>query len=153
MLGPLCNQTVSLKTDSKTLYYSTLKLKFSPSILKHNKGWKKYASLTNIHNNCKKHYANKPVRYFYKIINIHNFSDQSINLCILQDACHELFWAFGDFNTSMVKDVQVTKSLEYRYDCALSQWHRLLERKKSKYSLWPSCLVAHMLYQKATGDL
>ena len=38
MLGPLCNQTVSLKTDSKTLYYSTLKLKYSPSILKHDKG-------------------------------------------------------------------------------------------------------------------
>ena len=38
MLGPLCNQTVNLKTDSKTLYYSILKLKYSPSILKHNKG-------------------------------------------------------------------------------------------------------------------
>ena len=36
MLGLLrtCNQTVNLKTDSKTLYYSIL----SPSILKHNKG-------------------------------------------------------------------------------------------------------------------
>ena len=33
-----CNQTVNLKTDSKTLYYSILKLKYSPSILKHNKG-------------------------------------------------------------------------------------------------------------------
>ena len=38
MLGPLCNQTVNLKTDSKTPYYSALKLKHSPSILKHNKG-------------------------------------------------------------------------------------------------------------------
>ena len=38
MLGPLCNQMVNLKTDSKTLYYSILKLKCSPSILKHNKG-------------------------------------------------------------------------------------------------------------------
>jgi len=38
MLGPLCNQTVNLKTDSKTLYYSILKLKYSPSILKRNKG-------------------------------------------------------------------------------------------------------------------
>ena len=26
MLGPLCNQIVNLKTDSKTLYYSILKL-------------------------------------------------------------------------------------------------------------------------------
>ena len=33
MLGPLCNRTVNLKTDSKTLYYSLLKLKYSPSIL------------------------------------------------------------------------------------------------------------------------
>ena len=32
MLGPLCNQAVSLKTGSKTLRYSLLKLKYSPSI-------------------------------------------------------------------------------------------------------------------------
>ena len=37
MLGPLCNQTVNLNTDFKTLYYSILKLKYSLSILKHNK--------------------------------------------------------------------------------------------------------------------
>ena len=34
MLGPLSNQTVNLKTDTKTLHYSILKLKYSPSILK-----------------------------------------------------------------------------------------------------------------------
>ena len=34
MLGPLSNQTVNLKTDTKTLHYSVLKLKYSPSILK-----------------------------------------------------------------------------------------------------------------------
>ena len=38
MLGPLCNQTVNLQPDAKTLYYSILKIKYSPSILKHNKG-------------------------------------------------------------------------------------------------------------------
>ena len=38
MLEHLCNQTVNLKTDFKTLCYSVLKLKYSPSILKHNKG-------------------------------------------------------------------------------------------------------------------
>ena len=38
MLGPLCNHTVNLKTDSKTLYCSILKLKCSPFILKYNKG-------------------------------------------------------------------------------------------------------------------
>ena len=37
MLGPLCNRTVNLKTDSKTLYYSILNLKYSPTVLKHNK--------------------------------------------------------------------------------------------------------------------
>ena len=52
MLGLLCNETVNLKTDSKTLYYSILKLKYSPSILKHNNGLKKYASLNKSHNNC-----------------------------------------------------------------------------------------------------
>ena len=37
-LVPLCNQTVNLETDAKTLYYSLLKLKYSPSInLKHKK--------------------------------------------------------------------------------------------------------------------
>ena len=36
-IGPLCNQTVSLKTDFKTLNYSVRKLKYSP-ILKHDKG-------------------------------------------------------------------------------------------------------------------
>ena len=48
ILGPLCIKTrhVVCKTDSKTLYNSRLKLKFSPSILKHNKGVMKYASLT-----------------------------------------------------------------------------------------------------------
>ena len=36
MIGLLCNQTVSLKIDSKTLN-GVQKLKYSPSILKHNK--------------------------------------------------------------------------------------------------------------------
>ena len=35
--GPLSNQTVNLNTDSKTMYYSKLKFKYSPFILKHNK--------------------------------------------------------------------------------------------------------------------
>ena len=38
MLGPLCNQTVNLKTDAKTIYYSILKFKYRPSIyLEHKK--------------------------------------------------------------------------------------------------------------------
>ena len=59
MLGPLCNQTVNLKVDPETFYYSILKLKSSPSILRHNKGEKKYASLNNSHNNCDKNYMIK----------------------------------------------------------------------------------------------
>ena len=59
MLGPLCNQTVNLKTDSKTLYYSTLELKYSPSILKYNKGYlKKYALFNNSHNNYHRNCTN-----------------------------------------------------------------------------------------------
>ena len=56
MLWPLCNKTVNLNTDSKTLYYSILTLKYSPSIFKHNKGWKKYALLNKGHNNCHRNY-------------------------------------------------------------------------------------------------
>ena len=37
MLGPLCNQTVKLKTDSKTLYLQFTEIKYTPPIVKHNK--------------------------------------------------------------------------------------------------------------------
>ena len=59
MRGPLCKQTVNLKTDSKTLYYSILKLEHSPFTLKHNEGYKKYSSLNNSHNNCHSDYTNR----------------------------------------------------------------------------------------------
>ena len=75
MLGPLCNQTVNLRTDSKTLYHSILKLQYSPSILRHNNG-KKYASLNNSHNNCHRNYMNG---IFYK----YTSSDRSMDLCVL----------------------------------------------------------------------
>ena len=45
--------------------------------------------------------------YFYK----YTCSDQSIDLCILRDACHELFCIFGDFYTTGTQDAEVTKSL------------------------------------------
>ena len=38
MPGPVCKQNVNLEIDSKTLYFSILKLKYSFSILKHSKG-------------------------------------------------------------------------------------------------------------------
>ena len=34
MLGPLRNQTVNVETDANTLYYSLLKLKYSPDQLR-----------------------------------------------------------------------------------------------------------------------
>ena len=58
MLLPLCNHAVNPKTDSKTLYYSILKLKYSPSILKHNKGEKKCVLLSKSHSNCHRNYTN-----------------------------------------------------------------------------------------------
>ena len=44
MFGPLCNQTFNLETDAKTLYYSFLKLKYSPFIYLKYKNRLKYAS-------------------------------------------------------------------------------------------------------------
>ena len=63
MLGPLCMETVNLETDAKTLYYSLLKLKYSPCILfKVQKKTKdKYASL----NNSRRNHMN---RIFYQKI-------------------------------------------------------------------------------------
>ena len=41
MLGPLCNRTVHLVADAKTLYFSLPKLKYSPSIyVEHKKDYK-----------------------------------------------------------------------------------------------------------------
>ena len=41
-------------------------------------------------------------------------SDQLlINLCILRDACHELFCICGDFYASGTQDTEVTKPLCY----------------------------------------
>ena len=99
MFGPLCNQTVTLETDAKTLYYSLLKLKYSPSIyLKHKKNKNKYASFNNSHRN----FMN---RVFYQKI------FKSIVLCVLQDAFHELFCVFGDSYVFGTQNVEVTKSL------------------------------------------
>ena len=39
----------------------------------------------------------------------------SIDLCILRDACHELFCVFGDFYASGRQDAEITKSLGEAY--------------------------------------
>ena len=90
ILGPLCNQTVKLKTDSKTLYYSIMKLKYRPFVLKNNKGWQKYSSSNNSHyNNYHRNYTNR--------IFLQQHMGRLINLCMLWDACQELFCIFKDF--------------------------------------------------------
>ena len=93
MLRPLCNQTVNLKTDSKNLYYSILKLKYGPSVLKHNEGGKIYASLNNSYN------ATEMTRTGRIFLQTHMFIliDRSL------DACHELFCIFGDFYVSVMQ--------------------------------------------------
>ena len=45
--------------------------------------------------------------YFYK----YTCSNQSLNLCVLWDACYELFCVFGVFYASRTQDAEVTKSL------------------------------------------
>ena len=110
MLRPLCSQTVNLNTDSKTLYYSTLKLKYRPSIIKHNKGLRNYTNGI--------------------FLQIHNMtcSDQSINLCILQDACHEFFCFFGNFYVSWMQDAEahLTQSLKVTRGHVCSSWIKSL---------------------------
>ena len=111
MHGPLCNQTVNLKTDSKTLYYSILKLK-------HNEGYKKYALFNNSHNNCHSNYT-------YRIfLQKHVF--RSIDLCMVRDMCRELFCVFGDFYVSGTWVAEVTKSLGLK--CLESNSKRVKEK-------------------------
>ena len=87
MFGPLCNQTVNLKTDSNTLYYSIMKLRSSPSILKHKKGLKKYAFLNNSRNNCHRNYTNRP--------DISTNAHVQINRSILAPyGTHAMIWGF-----------------------------------------------------------
>ena len=73
MLGFLCHQTVNLEVDAKTLYFSLLKLKCSPSIIQSTKktiNFNKYASLNNSHRNHRN-------RIFYQ--NIFKSIDHSLH--------------------------------------------------------------------------
>ena len=89
MLGPL-NQTVNLETDAKTLYYSLLKLKNSPSIyyfLKCGKDYKnKYAPLNNSH-------RNQTNRIFYQEI----FKSINQSLHPNCNTCHEFILPLWEF--------------------------------------------------------
>ena len=39
-------------------------------------------------------------------------SDRPIDLCVLRDACHELFCVLGDFYASGTQGAEVTKTLK-----------------------------------------
>ena len=97
----LHNQTVNLREErlQNSVLYSILKLKYSPSILRHNM----YGTLNNSHSNCHRNCTNR--------IFLQKHMDQMINLCILWDACHELFCVLRDFYVSGTQDAEVTQSL------------------------------------------
>ena len=129
MLGPLCNQTVNLKTDAKTQYcsiYTEIKIILSSFYFKAQQMLKEICivkQLTAIITATEI----KWVGYYYKS----TCSDQLFNVCILQDAGHELFCVFGDFYASEIPDTEVTKSV------IMVQWMELNKINKS-YS-WCLC--------------
>ena len=99
----LCvTRTVNLKTDFKTLYTvywnkNILHLFLSTTQTKRNKRrWTTATAITR-------------TGYYSK-----KSSNRSIVLCVLRDACHELFCVFGDFYASVTRDAEVTKSLQLR---------------------------------------
>ena len=101
MIGPLCKQQLfNPETDAKPLYYSLLKLKYSPSIyLKHKKDKICIFLKTTATEIPRTGYYTKE-----------SSSNRSIVLCVLQDTFHELFCVFGDFYASGTQDAEETKS-------------------------------------------
>ena len=84
MLWLLCNHTVNPKTDSKTLYYSVLKLKYShcPSILhcKAQQRRKRCVLLSNSHNNCHRNYTNRILlTHMFRSINVLIFASYGMH--------------------------------------------------------------------------
>ena len=99
-LGHYVTRQLIWSTDSKTLYHSILKLKYSPSILKLNKSLKNCASLNTTHNICLRNYTKG---IFWQIHML-----RWIDLCVPRDACH--LWGFSCVRT---KNAEVTNSLLY----------------------------------------
>ena len=61
--------------------------------------------------------------------------DQSLFLCVLWDACHELFCVFKDFYASGTQDAEGTKSLnQYMYAVCAFERHMLFPGEN--YSLF-----------------
>ena len=67
--------------------------------------------------------------------------DLSIGVCFLRDACHELFYVFGDLFGTGKPDAEVTKSLELSTATAgLVEGHRIdredLSNAMSDRNVW-----------------
>ena len=99
----VCNQTDNLETDSKTLYYRLLKLKMQSFYI--FKAQKRLKQICIFKQQPQKSHGMD--NYSTK-----KSSNRSITLCILRDACHELFCIFRDFYASGTQDTEVTKSLK-----------------------------------------
>ena len=95
MLGSLCNQTVNLKTDSQTLYYSILKLKYSSSIKAKRNMHHQTTSIRTATEITWTGYCSK--KMYVQI-------DWLIDVWVLQDACCELFCVFWGFHVSGKQD-------------------------------------------------
>ena len=50
--------------------------------------------------------------------------DQSIDLCVLRDACHKLFCVFKDFYASGTQDAEVAKTLLHEKNSLKSKKHK-----------------------------
>ena len=97
-LGLYVTRKFNLERDAKALYYSLLKLKYSPSTymcLKHKK---------------EQHAATEITRTGYSTKKSSNWL---IVLCVLRDKCHEFFSIFGDYHESGTQDAKVTISLTF----------------------------------------
>ena len=51
------------------------------------------------------------IKFINVSVNGKDIPNRSIILCVLRDACHELFCVVGDFYASVTQDAEVTKSL------------------------------------------
>ena len=105
--GSLCNHTVNLKTDFKTLSYSLLKLKYTPSIVKHNKGKKEICVINNSHKNSHRNHTKRTfLKNILRSINLSLHLTGRIPQIILR------LWGF--LYASGMQDAEITKSLLYQ---------------------------------------
>ena len=93
----------------------------------------------------------------YITTNTHVCLDQSIDLCVLQDACHELFGVWGDFYLSRTQHAEVIKSLHHGYlgsearygdgDISITELNKIVHSHVLQSSRWLThCIVVCDLY-------